>query len=189
VEAARNALKEGDFAGLTVAAITARAGMTRSAFYHYYAGLDELVMHLLEEFESGIRVATVPWLDGQLDESGDYRKVTVAVLTDMYRVYHEHRTVVRAAVQAAAVSRDVFDQWQSRAVDFYIDKTAAFIRRQNAIGRCRIDEPERIAKALILMNNTVGTDNMLRARPDSPADIARTVGTIWNAVLFPEPPA
>ncbi|MGR8948853.1 MAG: TetR/AcrR family transcriptional regulator [Gammaproteobacteria bacterium] len=184
VAAALLSLSDADFAELTVATITEQAGMTRSAFYHYFSGLDDLVMQLLEEFERQIRDAVDPWLEGAHDDTDDYRAQTTKELTKMYGVFHDHRNVVRVANQAASVSKRVFDQWQVRAVDYYVNKTAAFISRQIMLNRSKIDNPRRVAKALILMNNAVGIDNMLRAAPDDAAEIGGTVSTIWNATIF-----
>ena len=181
--AARDALVDADFATLTVASVTARAGMTRSAFYHYFSGLDELVLSLLEEFENAIRAAVDGWLDGDRD-SEDYRRAMFKELSTMFAVFDEHRTVVRALTQAASSSHQVLEQWQARAIDYYIDKTTRFIVRQVALGRSRVDDPRRTARALILMNNSVGFDNMLRPDPDDPAMVARTISDIWNATIY-----
>lgn len=168
---------------MTVAAVTRRAGMTRSAFYHYFSGLDELALALLEQFEGAIKASVNPWFEGD-DDTEDYRGATRRHLTDMYRVFDEHRNSVRAVFQAASVSQRVFDEWQSRMVDYYIDKTATFIRRQIALGRSRVADPERTAKALILMNNAVGNDNLLRAESDDPTETGRAIADIWNATIF-----
>lgn len=183
LNAARAALVEDDFAALTVSSVTDRAGMTRSAFYHYFSGLDEVVLHLLEGFETAIRDAVDEWLDGKRDRD-DYRGATRDELTTMFGIYDEHRTVVRALVQAANISGNVFEQWQARAIDYYIDKTTQFITRQIALGRSEVRDPRRTARALILMNNSVGFDNMLRADPDDPAAIALVISDIWNATIY-----
>ena len=177
------ALEEQDFGELTVAAVTQRAGMTRSAFYHYFSGLDELALGLLEQFEDSIKSAVNPWLEGEYNID-DYRGATRRHLTDMYRVFDAHRNSVRAVFQAASVSQRVFEEWQARVVDYYIDKTAIFIRRQIALGRSRVTDPERTAKALLLMNNAVGNDNLLRAAPDDPVATGRVIADVWNATIF-----
>lgn len=183
IAAAANALDASDFGNLTVEAVTRRAGMTRSAFYHYFSGLDELVLALLESYEQEIKDAVNPWLENS-EACDDYRAAMVSHLSHMYVVFAAHRTSVRAVMQAASGSRRVFEQWQDRAVDYFIERTARFIERQVALGRSRVEDPERVARALILMNNAVGTDNMLREEPDDPAAIGRVIGGIWNDVIY-----
>ena len=92
--------------------------MTRSSFYHYFSGLDELVMTLLETFESNIRAAVDPWLEGIERNDPDPRTKTIEVLILMFRIYLEYRNTVRVANQEAGVSKRVFEQWQVSAVDY-----------------------------------------------------------------------
>ncbi len=181
--AAERALEVSDFGALTVEAVTRRAGMTRSAFYHYFSGLDELVLALLERYEAHIKACVDPWLEHRVEQA-DPRAATVRYLSDMYAVFDAHRASVRAVMHAASGSRRVFEQWQSRAVDYFIERTTAFIEREVREGRSTVADPARVARALILMNNAVGTDNILREQPDDPNAIGRAIGGIWNAVIY-----
>ena len=160
-----------------------RAGMTRSAFYHYFSGLDELVLELLERYEDEIREVVDPWLDHP-EAFVDYRGATVRYLSEMYAVLQTHRNTVRAVMHAASGSRLVYERWQSRAVDYFIDRTTEFIAQQMALGRSRVEDPARVASALILMNYGVWADNVQREEPDDPAAIGRVIGGIWNAVIY-----
>lgn len=183
IEAAAGALEASDFGALTVESITRRAGMTRSAFYHYFTGLDELVLALLETFEFEIRQAVDPWLDHN-ESFDDYREATVRYLSEMYAVFTKHRDSVRAVMHAAGNSRLVYEHWQHRTVDYFIERTATFIRQQISLGRSNVDDPDRVARALILMNNAMGLDNIERDDPDDPGAIGRVVGEVWNAVIY-----
>ncbi len=173
-----------DFAALTVEEVTRRAGMTRSAFYHYFSSLDELALDLLLHFEGEVRAAVDPLLEGHYDAEEDYRATLLKHLTTMFEVFHLHHKSVGAIAQAASGNRRVFDQWQNSVVNYYIDKTAEFIRRQVALGRSSIDDPQRVASALILMNNAVGTANILRPDPDDPQKVAEVIAAIWNATIY-----
>jgi AcrR family transcriptional regulator len=183
LEAAAGALEGADFGALTVEAVTRRAGMTRSAFYHYYSGLDELVLALLENYEDEIKAAVNPLLEHP-EAFDDPRAAMISHLSDMFAVFEAHRTSVRAVTQAASGSRRVFAQWQARAVDYFIDLTARFIEQEVARGRAKVSDPLRTARALILMNNAVGMDNILREEPDDPAEIGRVIGGIWNDTIY-----
>jgi AcrR family transcriptional regulator len=180
--AAQAALAETGLATLTVDQVMRRTGMTRSSFYHYFKDLDELGVGLLEQFAQEIRDSVDPWLRGELDE--EPISATVHHLTAMFEVMHAHRAGVRAVAQAAGGFPAVYQRWQTRVIDYFIDLTADFIRREFARGRSRVDEPERMARALILMNNAVANDNMLRDQPDAPAAVARVLAGIWNASIY-----
>ena len=183
LEAAERALDDAEHDGLTVAAVTAHANMTRSAFYHYFSGVDELVLTLLEGYEQEIREAVNPWLEGNQDME-DYRAATTQYLSDMYVVMQSHRNTLRAVLRAASTSRGVWDQWQTRAIDYFVELTREFIEQQVALGRSQVKDPERVARALILMNNGVWVDNTRRENPDDAMSIGRTVGGIWNTVIY-----
>lgn len=176
------ALADMPFADLTVDRLMRRTGMTRSSFYHYFTALDDLVLGLLEHFESDIKASVDPWL---LDGSGaDYREATARNLTAMFVVFQVHRRAVAALTQAAMTNSDLYQQWQRRVVDYYIDLTCAFIRRQKDLGRSRAEDPERLARALILMNNAVFNDYLAREDAEAPEIVARVVADIWNASIY-----
>ena len=157
--------------------------MTRSSFYHCFSGLDDLAVGLLEEFEHDIRSSVDPWLKGERDREDPLRSMLVH-LTAMFEVMDVHRTAVRAVAQAAGGYPNVHREWQTRVVEYFVELTAGFIRRQAALGRSQAADPERLARYLILMNNAVANDNMMRDVPDEPAAIARVISGIWNAAIY-----
>jgi AcrR family transcriptional regulator len=181
--AAMAALQDVRFSELTVDSLMKRTGMTRSSFYHYFSGLDEIALGMLEEFAADIRRAVEPWLKGELDEP-DHRAATLRHLTAMFEVFDQHARGVAAVAQAAGGSQEVYQQWQRGIVDYFIDLTAEFIRRQRALGLSVAVDPERLARALILMNNAAANDNMTRQNPDRPAVIGAVLGGIWNSAIY-----
>ena len=181
--AAKAALQDTRFAELTVDSLMKRTGMTRSSFYHYFSGLDEIALGMLEEFAADIRRTVDPWLKGELDEP-DHRAATLTHLTAMFEVFELHARGVAAVAQAAGVSQEVYHEWQRGIVDYFIDLTASFIRRQRTLGRSAAADPDRLARALILMNNAAASDNMIRQTPDQPAVIATVLGGIWNSAIY-----
>ncbi len=187
--AAQSVLAEHEFGALTVDAVMQRTGMTRSSFYHYFPSVDSLAAALLEQLERDIRGSVDAWLGG--DGGEDPRADTLRHLTDMFEAMEKHRIPVRALARAASGDSPVYQRWQSRVVDYFVERTADFIRRQVALGRSRVDDPDRLARALILMNDALASDAMLRPEPDDVVALARVVAGIWNASIFgavPEAP-
>ena len=185
LEAAEAALQDVELHALTVETLMERTGMTRSAFYHYFKGLDEVVMALFDRIEAEVSGAVDAWLSGGAAE--DRSAATVTHLTRMYEVWRAHANLMRAMEQAAGRSRIAYEQWRGRVVDGYIARTAAFIRREVDAGRSKAPDPDLLAGALILMNLSVATDQVRRTRPPSAERLGATVGRIWNAAIYGGP--
>ena len=182
LNAAEDALAELAFGKLTVDAVMQRTSMTRSSFYHYFSGMDDIALGLLERFEQDIRASVNEWLMGLTDEV-DYQQATATHLTNMFHAIHAHRTA-HAAVAQAISHGHVYEAWQKRIVGYFVDLTTRFIERQIELGYSRVSDPARMANALILMNNAVVNDNLARALPDTPEELGNTTATIWNAAIY-----
>lgn len=182
LRAAEAALEDLEFGALTVEILMERTGMTRSSFYHYFKSLDEVAMALFERVEADVSRAVDGWLEG--DVIDDPRATTVAHLTRMYEVWDQHANLMRAMEQAAGRSGIAYAQWRGQVVDGYIEKTAAFIRKQIAAGRCDAPDPEVLASALILMNVSLASDQVGRSNPDSPDRLGAVVARVWNAAIY-----
>ena len=182
IDATEAALADIAFSDLTVDAVMQRTGMTRSSFYHYFRTVDELALGFLDRMEAAIRATVDDWLSGQ--GTDDYRADTHPHLTRMYVVREGHRTGMLALAQASSSNEQVYGQWRARIIDYFIDLTARFIRQQIMLGRSKVRDPERVARALILMNNALANDNLLSASPDDPSSIGRTSADIWNAAIY-----
>ena len=102
----------------------------------------------------------------------------------MLYVFQQHAPLVNAVNQAAVGNPLVYQRWQTRVVGAFVEKTARFIEQQMARGLCQVDDPERLANALIRMNSAVVHDNLTRTTPDSPEAVARVLADVWNATLY-----
>ena len=180
--AAEAALRDAGFHALTVEHLMERTGMTRSLFYHYFKSLDEIIIALFESVEAEVQGAVDAWLEGE--HSADPLANTVEHLTRMYEVWREHANLMRAMEQAAERSKQAYARWQSHVVESYVDKTEAFIRRQIALGRSRVEHPRALARVLILMNLAVATDQTNRTVPETPAKLGAVVGEVWNGAVY-----
>ena len=182
IDATVAALEDADFGSLTVDVIMRRTEMTRSSFYHYFKSVDELALGFIGRFEDAIRAPVDDWLDGR--SSDDHLADTQTHLTDMFVAMEAHHTAMRALEQASNNSAQVYSEWRERIIDYFIEKTARFIRQQIMLGRSKVIDPDRTARALILMNNALANDNMLRTEPDDASAIGKTSADIWNATIY-----
>lgn len=182
IDATQAALMEMDFSALTVDAVMRRTGMTRSSFYHYFKSVDELALGFLGRLEDAIRETVDDWLNGQ--GTDDYLQDTHDHLTTMFVAMEEHRTGMLALARASNSSEQVHDEWRSRVIDYFIDLTARFIRQQIMLGRSKVENPDLTARSLILMNNALANDNLMRETPDDPTAIGKVSAQIWNAAIY-----
>ncbi|MEQ8746226.1 TetR/AcrR family transcriptional regulator [Pyruvatibacter sp.] len=182
IDATEKALADVEFGALTVDAVMRHTGMTRSSFYHYFKSVDELALGFLDRLEQAIREPVDAWLNGR--GSDDYQADTHTHLTAMFISMEPHRTAMLALVRASNNNAQVYDAWRARVIDDFITLTARFIRQQVMLGRSQVADPDRTARALILMNNALSNDNLLREKPDDPAAIGKTSADIWNAAIY-----
>lgn len=182
IDATQAALAEMDFNALTVDAVMQRTGMTRSSFYHYFKSVDELALGFLGRLEGAIRETVDDWLNGGGSE--DYLADTHTHLTTMFVAMDNNRTGMMALARATNSSDQVHDEWRSRVIDYFIDLTARFIRQQIMLGRSKVENPDLTARSLILMNNALANDNLMRDVPDEPAAIGKVSAEIWNATIY-----
>lgn len=187
LDATQAALAEMDFGELTVDEVMRRTGMTRSSFYTYFSGIDELALGFLDRLEGAIRGTVDGWLSGAGSE--DYLGDTRRHLTAMFEVMEAHRAGMLALARASTGSAAVYDAWRARIIDYFIELTARFIRHQVMLGRSRVRDPDSMARALILMNNALGNDRLQRGDALDAVTAGRTSADIWNAAIYGAPAA
>jgi AcrR family transcriptional regulator len=182
LEAAEDCLGEMDFNALTVDVVMQRTGMRRSSFYHYFPSLEEVALVFLERLECAMREAVEPWLRGDHDD--DPSAATLDILTAMFEIMHADQVAAVAVGEAAGGSPRIYEQWRTRVLEYFSGRTAQFIRRQVMRGNSTVENPERVAEALVLMNLAVFNANIHRETPDGPTEVARLAASIWNASIF-----
>jgi len=182
LEAAEACLGEMDFNALTVDLVMRRTGMRRSSFYHYFPSLDDIALVFLERFECEMREAVEPWLRG--DHDNDPSAATLDLLTAMFKVMHANQIAVVAVGEAGGGSPRIYEEWRTRVLGYFSERTAKYIRRQMMRGNSIVENPERVAEALVLMNYGVFNANIHREKPDDPIEVARLAASIWNASIF-----
>ena len=183
LEAAEALLRDHDWALVSVDQLMERTGMTRSSFYHYFKSVDEVAVALFARVEDEIRTAVDDWLEGD-EPAEDPETAAVEALTRMFDVWAGHITLMRAMEHAAGRSGAAYEQWRERLVEGYVAQTAAFIDKAVEEGRSDVSDPPTLARALILMNLSVATDEARRPEPFSAERLGRTIGRVWASAIF-----
>jgi AcrR family transcriptional regulator len=184
LDAAEAALTEHAWRELSVEGLMGRTGMTRSTFYHYFDSLSAVAIGLLSRVQAEMVIVNDPSLS--LSPDDDPILGLQRGLRDTATVFARHGPVLAAIHQAAALHEDVERAWRDEILGWFIERIARQLRTQRAAGLTRIENPEEVARALVLMNHAVFVERLGRRPPDSVDSVARTLSQIWAGALFPE---
>lgn len=174
-------IEEHGVAGLSVAAVMRRAGITRTTFYRQYDDVYEAVVEIFHAVAAEIAASIGPWLtDPDAVGSPD---IVYPNLLGYARAYARHGRLIRALSDASAVDPRVRRSW-GEALQGFVDATAAAIARDQAAGAIRSDlDSQATAYALTMMDDRVAYDRLgdTQAKPE---EFARILAPIWIATLF-----
>jgi TetR/AcrR family transcriptional regulator, ethionamide resistance regulator len=175
LDAASRLLRDRRFRDLTVDAVMAEAGLSRTVFYRHFESLGDLVIPLLEE------------LGATLEDAGDVHEVDYVkrVLERVVRIAVEHGPLLRAIDEAASHDDEVERAYRG-FVDWSVETTTALFEESIRRGTVRpVANPRAIAHALTLMNGSYLIDTLGRDPDTDPDEVLEALTTIWYAVLMP----
>lgn len=185
LDAAEALLAERPYRELSVDELMGRTGMTRSSFYHYFRRLDEVAVALLNRVQAEMLDAVEPWLRSAA-ETDDMATNIEQGLLGVTRVFARHGRVLAAIDEAAHHHRTVEQSWRETVLNPWIGAVAAQIRANRERGKTTVDEPEEVARALLLMNMAVFVERLGREPADPPEAVAKTLARAWIGTLYPE---
>jgi AcrR family transcriptional regulator len=184
LDAAEAALEECEFRELSVEELMRRTGMTRSTFYHYFSSLSEVAVALLERVRAELIAAAEPLLNGSRDD--DPALTFQRGIRDSATIFARHGRVLAAIHHAASQHADVERAWRDGILGWFIEQIARQLRDLRVAGRTRVENPEELARALLLMNQAVFVERLGKRPPDSVDSVARTLSQIWVGAVLPE---
>src|SRR6478609_1874538 len=98
LDATQALLREGvSYADLNIERIATRAGISRTAFYFYFADKRELLMRLTEDVNDELYQQADIWFSGSGDPEAEIRQA----LDNIARLYEQHGTLLRAIVEVS----------------------------------------------------------------------------------------
>lgn len=180
LEAAQNFLRERSFRELSVDALMARTGHSRTVFYRHFDDVPSLVLTLISEIGSEIVALAEGWAQAGRADATEARQ-RLATIVDFYVRYG---VLVRAVMEAAHHDVEVEAAYH-QMIDAFIAMTADAIAERAAEGKVDAPDPEQLARALVRMlngylNDTLGGDPQV-----DPARVLDTITTVWTRTLFP----
>lgn len=180
LDAAQEFLRERSFRELSVDALMAGTGHTRTVFYRHFEDIPSMVLALIGEVGAELVDTAQEW--ARTDEVGPgVARARLAGFVD----FHARNGPLIHAVAEAAHHDEIVEQAYRQMVEGFIALTADAI--QTRIDRDDLDplDAQQVARALVLMLNGYLIDVMGRGVSVEPDRVLETVWTIWTRTLFP----
>ena len=100
-------------------------------------------------------------------------------------VFARHGLVLAAIHEASFRYEAVQRVWREGVLEDWIRTIATQLRAQRERGVTRVEDPEEIARALLLMNTMVFVERLGHQPADSPEAVAATLLHIWAGAIYP----
>jgi TetR/AcrR family transcriptional regulator, ethionamide resistance regulator len=181
LQAMEELLAEGaTYATLSIERIAKRAGISRTAFYFYFADKRELLMRLASKLSDELYHEADAWWSG----AGDGPQQLTAALGKIAALYRAHGPLVRAIVEVSTYD-DVVGPFWGTLVERFVSASAQRIASEIDVGRADATlNPEATAFALVWMVERV-LHQMLTQDEQVPDDeLVRALATIWIATVY-----
>lgn len=179
--AARTVIARKGVLATTIADIAAEAGRSAASFYNYYESKEAMVRQWALRFR---------------DEANQRAlSVTEHGLSDRERAYgaasahwhtYRHRLAEVISVSQLAMINDDFARYWAEICEIPIAFIADSVRRAQADGHCRDDDPRLIAEAIVAMFNQFCYLQLAGARSEEPDDRAciQTLANIYYRAIY-----
>ena len=175
LEATEALLSEGaSFADLGIERIATRAGISRTAFYFYFADKRELLMRLTEEVNALLFEQADIWFSGEGDPEDELR----TALTNIAALYDEHSVLLRALVEVATYDDEVALFWRS-TLGRFVDATERRIEEERVAGRAPVAQARATACARTWMTERTLYQDLVQDSPVPKPDLVDALTGIW----------
>ncbi|QWF78858.1 TetR/AcrR family transcriptional regulator [Amycolatopsis sp. CA-230715] len=177
LDAAEHQLGTDGWDGMTAATIAKAAGITRGALYFYFGSKNEVLAALVAQTVSQLRAEIDAADDGGQSEPGDALRQGVEQTARMWR---EHGTVMRAAVELSPTVPAIDEAWRS-AVIALADTTRGIAERAGFPAGSGPREAAAVTEALVWMTERVFYQATVTG--GSLDEAAATLSHVWLTAL------
>jgi AcrR family transcriptional regulator len=171
---------------ISVDAIAAAAGISRSSFYFYFASRDALLLTLGERAQAEVLARADRWLRRTSEPPAD---VVTRALAETLALWREHGPALRALYDARESSPEIQAAWRA-IVKRFLDAAAAQIERERAAGVGLPGPPDSRTLAMVLTGmNDRAFYEASRRRPSRARDeeLVRALSAVWlRSIYLPE---
>ena len=180
LQATEQLLGEGaSYADLNIERIATRAGISRTAFYFYFADKRELLMRLTEDVTEELYQQADIWYSGSGDPEAEIREA----LVNIARLYEQHGPLLRAIVEVSTYDDEVAVFWRGLLGRFIEASRERIVAERNA-GRSSGCEPAATAFALCWMAERVLYQELVQGAPIPPQDLVEALVRIWMRTIY-----
>ena len=174
-------LAEGaSYANLGVERIATRAGISRTAFYFYFADKRDLLMRLASEAAEQLYREADTWWSG----SGDGPAQIAEALGKIAALYRAHGPLVCAIVEVSAYDAEVGAFWRG-LVGRFVSASAERIEAEQAAGRAdRGLDPAATAFALVWMTERSFHQMLVQEDPLPTDELVAALARVWSAAVY-----
>jgi len=172
------------YAALSVERIATRAGISRTAFYFYFADKRELLMRLASELSDEFYREADAWWSG----AGDGSEQLTAAVGKIAVLYRAHGPLVCAIVEVAAYDEVVGPFWRA-LVERFVDASAQRIAAEIEASRAAsVLAPRAVAFSLVWMTERALYQMLAQDDSVDADDLVRALGRIWTSTVYGRPP-
>ena len=180
LDATETLLAEGaSFADLGVERITTQAGITRTAFYFYFADKRELLMALTADVNELLLEQANLWWSGEGEQAARLERA----LTNVARLFAEHSVLLKALGEAAASDEQVAEHWQ-RLIGQFVEATEARILEEQESGTATCINASATAFALTWMTEGTLSQLILQQGRQADEEMISTLVEIWVRSIY-----
>lgn len=167
------------FRDLSVTQLMSVTGISRSAFYQYFADLHELMEALLDGIKVDIFQVATPWFQGE----GDPIPLLQESVLGLVRLCYKRGPILRAVADAAPMDERLENAWKG-FLDEFDNAVADRIKQHQAAGVIGPLDAHPVAIALNRMNAFLLIHHF-GSRPRGNQDSVReTINHIWLSTLY-----
>jgi AcrR family transcriptional regulator len=180
LESAEAFLRERPFRDLTIDAVMAGTGHTRTVFYRHFDDLPALALSVLVEIGAELGTISQRWAEA-IEHPEHAVEDGLGAVVDFFA--REGR-LVRAIAEAAHYDEEI-ERVYGMAIDGFAALTAQAIERLHGLGRTvdPIDPPE-LARALTFMNERYLLESFGREPLADPERVLAVLVGIWRRSVY-----
>ncbi len=167
------------YATLSVERIAKRAGISRTAFYFYFADKRELLMRLASKLSDGLYREADAWWSG----AGDAPAQLQAALGQIAVLYRAHGPLVCAIVELSTYDEVVGPFWHA-LVGRFVEASAGRIAAEVTAGASRVASPDATAFALVWMTERTLHQMLVQDGGVSDEELVRALAAVWVATVY-----
>jgi AcrR family transcriptional regulator len=185
LETAEELLRERPFRELSVEAVMAEIGMTRTSFYRNFDDLTDLLLRLFAEVSQQLLDVAKQWARSA---GAGYPAPGREGLAGLVAFYVRHGPLMRAFIEAAAVDEQIESAVAGLSASM-VELASRAMERLAGEGVLDVPDPRGLARAMTVMNQAYLLSEFGSEPPGDPAAALATLRTIWLRLALPLPSA